>query len=134
MHITYEGNKKATATHDPSGAIIKTDAPKDIGGDGLSFSPTDLVGAALGGCIGTTMGMFAERNELDLSGMKIHVTKEMTTTTPRRIAALRTTITVPASRIPFDQREVYERVGRTCPVHKSLHPDIEAPIDFVYED
>jgi putative redox protein len=134
MHITYDGEKKSTALHDDSGAVIRTDAPKDIGGDGSSFSPTDLVGAALAACIGTTMGMFAERHEIDLSGLKIHVAKEMFAGTPRRIGALKTVITVPAGRIPLDKRDLYERVGHNCPVYKSLHPDIQTPIEFIYED
>jgi putative redox protein len=133
MDITYEGNKKTTAVHE-SGSKINTDAPKDIGGSGDYFSPTDLVGAALGGCIVTTMGMFAERHEIDLTGLRAHVTKEMTTTTPRRIAALKTTVTVPAGRIPVEQRETFERVGHSCPVHASLHPDVDAPIEYIYAD
>lgn len=134
IHAQFEGGMKSSATHDDSGFTLMTNAPTDIGGDGSSFSPTDLVAGALGTCIGTTMGMFAKRHEIDLTGLKIHVIKEMSTDTPRRISSLQTTVTVPAGRIPLDQRETYERVGRSCPVHKSLHPDINAPIDFVYED
>jgi putative redox protein len=134
MHITYNGNKRCTAVHDDSGGSMVTDAPKDIGGTGAFFSPTDLVGAALASCIGTTMGMFAERHELDLTGITIHVVKVMTSTVPRKIASLATTVTIPAGRIPLDQRETYERVGRMCPVKVSLHPDIDAPVSYVYED
>ncbi len=134
MHITYNGDKKSTLIHDDSGTKIYTDVPKDIGGDGSSFSPTDLVGAALASCIGTTMAMFAERKELDLTGLEIHVTKEMYTGTPRRIGKLISTVTIPAGRIPVDQREAFERVAHTCPVHRSLHPDVEAPIEFIYAE
>jgi putative redox protein len=134
MHIVYDGNKKSTVVHDSSGGVMITDAPKDIGGDGSFFSPTDLVGAALGSCIATTMAMFAERHEIDLSGLKLHVVKEMTTSVPRKIVALKTTVTVPAGRIPVEQRETYERVGRMCPVKVSLHPDIDASVDYIYED
>ena len=134
MHITYDGDKKCSLTHDDSGAVIRSDAPKDIGGSGSSFSPTDLVGAALGGCIATTMAMFAERHEIDLTGLRVHVTKEMTKTTPRRIGALKATVTIPTGRVPESQRDALERVGENCPVYKSLHPDIETPIEFIYED
>ena len=60
----YEGDKKCSLTH-PEGATLKTDAPKDIGGDASAFSPTDLVAAALASCVLTTIAMFAERHGLD---------------------------------------------------------------------
>jgi putative redox protein len=134
MHIAYDGQKKSTATHDDSGARLVTDAPKDIGGSGSSFSPTDLVATALATCIVTTMAMFGERHEVDLTDTKIHVTKEMSTETPRRIGKLTTTVTIPSGRIPTDQRALFERVGHSCPVYQSLHPDIETPLVFIYED
>lgn len=131
IDITYDGNKKCTLTHQ-EGAVIQTDAPKDIGGDASAFSPTDLVAAGLGSCIITTMAMFAERHGIDLAGARVHVTKEMATDPVRRIGRLATRVTLPAS-IPPEMRETLERVGHQCPVHKSLHPGIEAPIEYAYE-
>ena len=130
--IVYDGNKKCTAAHE-EGATIRTDAPRDIGGEASAFSPTDLVGAALGACILTTMGMYAERHGLDLSGARAEVSKEMVTTPARRIGKLPVRVTIPAKSVPQEMRETLEKVGKTCPVHKSLHPDIDAPIEFSYE-
>jgi len=132
VDITYDGNKKCTLRHQ-EGAVIRTDAPRDIGGDATAFSPTDLVAAALGTCIVTTMAMFAERHGLDLAGARVHVTKEMATDPVRRIGKLATTVTLNAGSVPEEMRATLERVGQTCPVKKSLHPDTEAPIEFVYK-
>jgi len=134
MHITYQGKNKSMAVHDSSGTVIYTDAPVDVGGGGSSFSPTDLVATALATCVGTTMAMFADRHEIDLSGMQIHVTKEMFTGTPRRIGELKTTVTIPAGRVPADKRELLERVGHTCPVYRSMSPEVLMPMEFIYED
>lgn len=129
ISINYEGGLRCAATHGPSGKTIVTDAPVDNHGKGESFSPTDLVATALGTCMATIMGIVAERHQIDLKGMKIEVTKEMTIEAPRRIARLTTDIDIP---LPANhaQRELLERAALTCPVHHSLHPDIEKPIEF----
>jgi len=77
--------------------------------------------------------MWAERQGFDLSGATAHVTKEMRTEPPRRIGGLKTTINIPAGALPMEMRERAEAVASTCPVHKSLHPDVNAPVVFVYE-
>ena len=58
MTIDLEG-LKATAAHGPSGASLQTVPPVDNGGDGSSFSPTDLLGVSLGTCAVTTMALVA---------------------------------------------------------------------------
>lgn len=129
IDIRYEGGLRCAATHGPSGQTVFTDAPVDNHGRGESFSPTDLTATALGSCMATIMGIVAERHELDLRGMAIEVTKTMSADAPRRISKLETLIKVP---LPPDhpQRALLENAALTCPVHKSLHPDMEKPVDF----
>ena len=130
----YLGGLGVRSKHGPSGAEITTDAPVDNGGKGESFSPTDLVATALGSCVLTILGLVAERHEVDLTGAKVHVTKEMVADPARRIGSLRTRVTIPAGRVEDpEMRERLETAARKCPVHKSLHPNTDAPIDFVYE-
>ena len=128
---TYAGGLRCQAVHGPSGATLFTDAPVDNHGKGESFSPTDLVATALGACMMTIMGIVAERHGLNLTGMKAETVKEMTKEPPRRIASLRTRLTIP---LPADhpQRAALEQAPHTCPVHKSLHPEIDVAIEFVW--
>ena len=79
----------------------------------------------------TIMGIVAERHGIDLVGMTAETVKEMTQSPPRRIASLRTRLTIP---LPADhpQRAALEQAAHTCPVHKSLHPDIDAGVEFVW--
>ncbi len=125
----YDGDKKCTMTHQ-EGATLRTDAPKDIGGDASAFSPTDLVAAALASCVLTTVAMWGERHGLDLTGATAQVGKEMNPS-PRRIGRLPLTVTLPAS-VPAEMRARLEQVGNGCPVHASLHPDIDATIEYRY--
>jgi len=132
ISVVYSGNKKCDLRH-PEGATIRTDAPKDIGGDASGFSPTDMVAGGLAACILTTMAMYAERHGVDLAGATATVEKHMTTPpSPRRIARLPVVVTMPRS-VPVEMRERLERVGHTCPVHASLHPEVDAPIEYRYQ-
>jgi putative redox protein len=128
---TYNGQLRTTATHGPSGNSLITDAPKDNMGKGEAFSPTDLVATALATCILTTMGIVAQRNNLDMTGATAKVTKEMVTSPIRRIGRLAVTIRMPKKLSDEDQKRL-ENAAHTCPVHKSLHPDVEAPISVTW--
>ncbi len=129
---TYTGNLKFELTHGPSGTVIRTAPPVDNNGDGSSFSPTDLASAALGACMVTIVAMVAERDGIDCTGLGFHVEKHMSTTAPRRIGRLPVRITMPKG-LTEAQKAKLERAALTCPVHHSLHPDIEKPVTFVYE-
>lgn len=127
----YEGSLRCAATHGPSGHALTTDAPVDNGGQGASFSPTDLVATALGTCMLTIMALVAERHSLNLTGAGVRVTKEMSSTPPRRIARLTTVLTFPADlNLSDEDRERLRGAAKHCPVHQSLHPDIQTPIEF----
>ena len=129
IDIRYEGDLRCAATHGPSGTLLQTDAPKDNHGKGERFSPTDLVATALGSCMMTLMGITARKLNLDLTGMTCHVTKEMSSTPPRRIAKLTVKLTIPMP-VAEDHRHKLEEAAHTCPVHHSLHPDINVAVDF----
>lgn len=132
IQLEYQGDLHCKAVHTPSGTELSTDAPKDNQGRGESFSPTDLVATALGSCILTIMGILARTLNIDIAGTTATVEKEMTTTPPRMIKSLSVKIHVPHSVSPENKQKL-ERAAHTCPVHKSLHPDIEAPIEFTWD-
>lgn len=131
IEVTYQGELRCQATHGPSGTTLVTDAPVDNHGKGESFSPTDLVAAAMGSCIATIMGIVAEREQIDLSGMRITVQKEMAADPPRRIARLSARIVMPRP-LEAKPRLKLENAAKTCPVHQTLQGKVEMPIEFVY--
>ncbi|WP_151086611.1 OsmC family protein [Hymenobacter baengnokdamensis] len=128
----YEGHLRTEATHTASGTVIQTDAPVDNHGRGEAFSPTDLVGTALGTCILTTMAIVAERHQLNLVGSSFKMEKIMSPEPPRRIAQLNVELHLPAALSPAD-RTLMERTAHTCPVALSLNPEIRQEVRFVYE-
>jgi putative redox protein len=117
-------------THGPSGAMLSTVPPRDNGGDGSSFSPTDMVGAALAACALSTMALVAQREGLSWGDARASVEKVMTPP-PRRIGELPLVIDMPREVRP-EHRARLEEAARTCPVVRSLHADVKVPIVFRY--
>jgi uncharacterized OsmC-like protein len=129
--VTYDSNLRTTCLHLQSGSSFETDAPSDNKGQGARFSPTDLIATGLGACLITTMGIKAETMDIKLDGAKVEVTKLMLSE-PRRIGKIVIAVTMPALNLDEKTKEILERVGRTCPVERSLHPDMELDISFTW--
>jgi putative redox protein len=79
----------------------------------------------------TVMGIAARTLNLDMVGATATVEKEMTKVMPRMIERLTVKIHMPHKLAAEDQLKL-ERAAHTCPVHKSLHPDVQMPIEFVW--
>jgi putative redox protein len=131
IDLAYEGDLHCTLTHGPSGTEITTDAPRDNRGKGAAFSPTDLVGAALGSCMLTTMGIVARDRGWNIDGATAHVEKDMGSTPRRHIAKLTMMVTMPKA-LDADARGMLEETARTCPVASSLGDKIEVDLSFRY--
>ena len=131
ISIHYQGQKHCELYHGPSQARIETDAPKDNQGKGEAFSPTDLVAAALASCMITVMAIEAEKSGLSLAGTRGEIKKEMAAA-PRRIIGLPTRLHLPTVLKPEDRKRL-EDIARHCPVARSIHPDILASVEFVYD-
>ena len=114
--------------HGPSGSTLTTVPPKDNGGTGMSFSPTDLLGAALASCALSTMALAAQREGLPWGNARAAVEKRMTAA-PRRIGELVLFFDMPREVRPAD-RARFQEIARTCPVARSLHPDVKVPMEF----
>lgn len=128
--IIYKGGLRTTATHLQSGTVIETDAPTDNQGKGERFSPTDLVVAALGTCMITTMAIKARTMDIELDGTRVDVTKIMVSD-PRRIGKIIAHVFFPAGlNLDEKQKDLLERTARTCPVERTLHPDVELDMEF----
>lgn len=131
--VIYLGKLRCTSTHGPSKIELVTDAPTDNQGRGESFSPTDLVVTAMATCQVTTMGIVAQRDNVVLDGTTVYAEKHMSTEGPRRIARIVIRINFTAG-IPKDYRTKLESTARTCPVARSLHPEVELDQTFSYPD
>ncbi|MDQ1088689.1 MULTISPECIES: OsmC family protein [unclassified Siphonobacter] len=130
--ITYLGQLRTQATHVRSGSEIITDAPVDNHGKGEAFSPTDLVASALGSCMLTIMGIVAQRDQVDITGTQVEVTKSMAEN-PRRISEIAVKLIVKTSQpLTETRKKKLENAALTCPVAESLHPDLVKAVTFEF--
>ena len=126
--VVYQGELRALSTHLKSGSSFITDAPTDNNGKGETFSPTDTVATGLASCMLTVMGIKARDMGVELQGSTAAVTKTMASG-PRRISMIEVRLELPAA-TSDKERKILENTAMTCPVHQSLHPDIERDITF----
>ncbi len=130
--VIYKGALRTELQHLQSGTIVENDAPLDNKGKGERFSPTDMVATALGSCMLTTMGIKADSMGIDITNARVDITKIMKPE-PRRIGGIVAHVFLPKILIDDKQKEILERTARTCPVERSLHPDMELDIQFFWE-
>ncbi|WP_299685912.1 OsmC family protein [uncultured Dokdonia sp.] len=126
--VTYIGDLRTENIHLKSGNTYITDAPTDNQGKGEGFSPTDTIATGLANCMLTIMGIKAKQMELSIDETTAMVTKIMSAD-PRRISKIKVVFDFPKG-ITVKSQKILEHTANTCPVHYSLHPDIEKEITF----
>lgn len=127
----YQGSLRTEVTHLKSGNKVTTDAPTDNNGKGEAFSPSDLTCASLCSCMMTLMGILAEREQIDLTGLSSEIVKIMASN-PRRIAEIHITFSCPALRATDVQKEKLKRAALTCPVAMSVSTEIKQIVEFKF--
>lgn len=129
LTTSYKGTLRTENIHTRSGNLVITDAPVDNQGKGEAFSPTDLVCTALSSCMLTTMGILADRENIDLKGMQTEVVKIMGSN-PRKIAEIQVSMTHPALQATDVQKQKLRNAALTCPVALSLHDSVKQTVTF----
>ena len=119
---------KFKVAHEPSSGTLETSAPKDNGGDGSSFSPTDLLAVSLGSCSATVAELAARKHVIPLEAVSFRVEKIMEAA-PRRIGILRLQLSFKGN-ISKEQFSVLSEAARTCPVRLSLSPELVVEEEF----
>ena len=128
----YLGDLRVECVHNQSGTKIITDAPSDNQGLGAAFSPTDLCATALGACAMTIIGIYAKTHGVDVTGTEMEINKTMSAD-PRRIGKIEVTFKMPDREYSAKEKTVIERCTQSCPVHHTLHPDVEQVFTFVWK-
>lgn len=127
----YLGDLSIECTHLQSGGKILVDAPTDNHGKGEAFSPTDLFCTSLACCAMNIIGVYAQENGLDVSGMTAEISKSMAQN-PRRVGGIEVVINMPDQEYSQWNKMNMESSIRKCPVGLSLHPEIRLDVRIVW--
>jgi uncharacterized OsmC-like protein len=127
--VLYTTDLRTEANHILSGNTIITDAPPDNKGRGEAFSPTDLVATSLACCMLTIMGIAANEKDFSIDGTRATVTKVMYSD-PRRIGEIHIDLEFPKYGYSEREKKIIENAAHTCPVARSLHPELVQQITF----
>lgn len=131
--IIYQGDLRTLAKHQISGNEIVTDAPLDNQGKGEAFSPTDLLSTSLGSCMLTIMGIAARTHGIQMDNTRVTIKKIMASD-PRRVIEIEVHFWFPEIQYSEKEKKILENAALTCPVAKSLHPDIYQNVHFHYAE
>jgi uncharacterized OsmC-like protein len=128
LEVSYDGSQHCTAVLEPQGKIVATDCPYT--GKGEEFSPMNLVGTGLAGCMLISMGTLAMRDQLDISGTRVHVELDGS---EKRIETIGLTFTMPKNFSEVERIKL-QRAAKSCPIEHSFHPDIPITIRYDYPE
>jgi uncharacterized OsmC-like protein len=110
------------------------DEPESLGGRDEGMAPYELLLSSLGACTAMTLRMYADRKQLPISEVEVHLTFEKIKPedcegcTPEEIAGKTeiqhiSRIIYVTGELTTEQEERLRYVATRCPVHLTLHSD-----------
>ncbi len=129
LKLTYDGDQHATALREPHHNVVSIDCP--ITARGVEFSPGNLLGISVAGCMLLSMGAVAQRDKLDLTGTVVDIELTETSEPYPHVDAVNLVFLVPWE-FAFTDRLKMERAAEHCPIKHSFGEDTVVTATFRY--
>jgi len=133
IRTVYPGELRTQATHTVSGYQLITDVPKEHGGRGESFSPTDLFCASLVSSMLSVMGGITRNPAFggNIDGTFARTTKIMKES-PHMVAEIIVEFDMPKNNFTSEQKKMLETAANSSQVAKSLNDGLKQTLIFNY--
>ncbi|MFT6815842.1 MAG: putative redox protein [Sphingobacteriales bacterium] len=128
---TYLGDLRTESIHLESTSKMLSDAPKDNQGEGIYFSPTDLLATSLTQCMVTIMAIKCKAAGIKFTKCEA-LTQKVMGENPRRITEIFVVLDFEKNFYSDKDKKHIENAALNCPVFKSIHPDIKVDVKFNY--
>jgi uncharacterized OsmC-like protein len=129
LKLNYDGDQHATALKEPHHNSVAIDCPFTAKGD--EFSPGNLLGISVAGCMLLSMGAVAQRDHLDLTGTVIDIRLTETDKPFPHVDTITMTFSIPND-FSAEDRKKLERAAGVCPIKRSFRDEttISATYDY----
>jgi uncharacterized OsmC-like protein len=127
--VKLKSSERCHIKHELAGSEIETDLPPEYGGQGRSFSSTDLVSVALGTCTITSIGRILEREGFDPTLLRIEISKELSQS-HKMIKAIKLKVIHPKT-FSDELIKKLRKATNSCPVKRSLNSTIQVEIEYI---
>jgi len=129
LKLTYDGDQHATALREPHHNTVAIDCPFTAKGD--EFSPGNLLGVSVAGCMLLSMGAVAQRDHLDLSGTVVDIELTETSKPYPHVDTITLAFSVPRDFASTDRLKM-ERAADLCPIKHSFGEDTVVTSTYNY--
>jgi len=129
LQLTYDGNQHATALKEPQHKSVAIDCPFTAKGD--EFSPGNLLGISVAGCMLLSMGAVAQRDNMDLSGTVVDIKLSETDKPFPHVNAVMLDFNIPRDFSATDRQKL-ERASGLCPIKASFRDETKISASFSY--
>lgn len=131
LEVTYDDFQHCSAIRMPHNNQVSMDCPYTAKGE--EFSPLNLTGVSLAGCMLLSMGTLAIRDRLDISGTKVDVQVTPKEKPTPMIDSIDLTFKMARD---FSEKDRFklERAAGLCPIKPSLHPDVTLNVSYTYPE
>ena len=120
LKLTYDGDQHATALKEPHNNSVAIDCPYTAKGD--EFSPGNLLGISVAGCMLLSMGAVAQRDHLDLSGTVIDIELTETSKPFPHVDTITMAFDIPQDLSATDRQKL-EKAAGLCPIKRSFRDE-----------
>lgn len=129
LKLTYDGDQHATALKEPHHNMVAIDCPFTAKGD--EFSPGNLLGISVAGCMLLSMGAVAQRDHLDLNGTVIDIELTETDKPFPHVDTITLAFNVPRA-FSVTDRQKMERAAGLCPIKASFRDETTITATYNY--